>query len=100
MSFDDDPSAGRVAPNDTGDLIDLIHAVAREIGSVELKVDAWQIDRNTAAGLTGIDVAPSELFDERAVLVDLHTLLVDRPLLFFLPVFLSLQLVADQGSRA
>jgi hypothetical protein len=100
VAFHHDAAIRRFEPDDTGDLINAVSAGRREIGAVELKIDARKIDHDTAAGLTGFNVAFLEFLNQRLILGDFGALLIDGLLLFGLLHFLTLELVADQCAGA
>ncbi len=100
MSFDRDSPIRRVGFNDAGNLIDFVSAVARQIGTIEFEINARQVDQHTPAGLFGFYILFFQLLDERAIFFDLCALLIDRRLLLFLLILLSLELIADEGTGA
>jgi hypothetical protein len=96
VAFNRDAAIRHFAPNDTGDLIDAVLAIRCELGAVKLKIDTRKIDRDAAAGFTGFNVAFLEFLNQRLILGDFGTLLIDSFLLLGLLYFLALELIADK----
>src|SRR6187200_2560401 len=98
MAFHGYFAVGRLALNDIGDLIYSLSAVAGQISAIKLKVDVGKIDHHASAGFPRLDISLFQFINQRLVLSDFRSLLIDGFLLLGLFYVLSLELIADKSS--